>query len=81
MNRHPHAHESLPTCTCLTILNHSIGLIQTLQIADDDQMEMSSPVTPVNPYKTPKVKRMAADAELSSGTGLEPCPFEPCPFE
>ena len=61
------------------LLNHWSD--QTLQIADDDQMEMSSPVTPVNPYKTPKVKRMAADADLSSGTGLEPCPFEPCPFE
>ena len=61
------------------MLNHWSD--QTLQIANDDQMAMSSPVTPVNPYKTPKVKRMAADADLSSGTGLEPCPFEPCPFE
>ena len=54
---------------------------QTLQVADDDQMAMSSPVTPLDPCETPKVKRMAADANLSSGTGLEPCPFEPCPFE
>ena len=79
MNRHPHAHESLPTCTCLTILNHWSD--QTLQIADDDKMGTASPVTPLDPYETPKVKRMAADADLSSGTGLEPCPFEPCPFE
>ena len=48
------------------MLNHWSD--QTLQVADDDQMAMSSPVTPVNPYKTPKVKRMAADADLSSGT-------------
>ena len=52
-----------------------------LQVADDDDMETLSPVTPLNPYETPNVKRMAADADLSSGTGLEPCPFEPCPVE
>ena len=44
-------------------------------------MAMSSPVTPVDPYETPNVKRMAADADLSSGMGLEPCSFEPWPFE
>ena len=44
-------------------------------------MGTASPETPLDPYETPKVKRMAADADLSSGTGLEPCPFEPCPFE
>ena len=73
MNRHPNAHESLTTCTCLTILNHWSE--QTLQ------METSTPVPTLAPYETPKAKRMAADADLSSGTGLAPCSFEPWPFE
>ena len=33
---------------------------------------MGSPVTPLDPYETPKVKRMAADADLSSGTASIP---------
>ena len=48
------------------MLNHWSD--QTLQVADDDQMEMSSPVTPLNPYETPKASKGKRSPRASSGT-------------
>ena len=85
----PHPLASLP-CThsapSLPLALHftwSTLLAQQAQVAAlvDTAQRQHQAVTPHNPYETPKAKRMAADADLSSGTGLEPCPFEPCPFE